>query len=220
MDDITSCLTFGGRKVISGSTSFPLPIGNNHRLGTLLHSAMNSKDTKLLVPLTPNVNQVTNLMSQVAVLRDGNSPIPQNKEVSQPLKKPKSLIDGCQSKLEMLNVFSQACNPLSVCANWVSDQECMVTPPFPGIFTPAVSHNGFVQEGFQRDPNSIVEHVSVLSSLGTSKSIGDMLCSISNWAKKVDIKKHNSFIESGVEYETFMNVLVDLESQAHNYENP
>lgn len=219
MDDLASCLTFGGRKLTSASTSFPLPIGHNHHLGALLDSAIQSKDTKLLVPLTPDVDQVTNSMSQVAVLRGGNSSIPQEKQLTQPSKKPKSLIDGCQSNLEMLNIFSQACNPLSVCANWVSDQACMVTPPFPGIFAPCVNKNGFVQEGFQREPNSIVEQVNVLSSLGTSKAIGAMLHSIGNWAKKVDIKKHNSFTESGLEYETFMNVLDDLESHAHNYEN-
>ncbi|XP_031567453.1 protein misato homolog 1-like [Actinia tenebrosa] len=220
MDDITKCLTFGGRKLTSASTSFPLPIGYDHQLGALLDSAFYSKDSKLLLPLTPNVEQVTNLMSQVSIFRGGSPSIPQNAKVAQPSKKFKSLMDGCQSNLEILNIFSQACNPSGACSNWVSDQACKVEPPFPGIFTPSVSKNGFVQEGFQRDHNCIVEQVSVLSSLGMSKSIGNMLYSITNWAKKVDIKKHNSFIESGLEYETFMNVLVDLESHAHNYENP
>lgn len=219
MNNLIDSLTFGDRKITSASCSFPLPLGANKPLQSVLNSTLHSKESCLLTPLTPNISQVNQPLSQVAVLRGAYATLAnQNSgQLQQPMKKPKTLIDSCQSSLEMLNAFSQAMNPYCVNTNWSVNQACRITPPYPNFFGPSVTSAGTVEEGYIRGDKETIKDVNMLACLGTSTGVGEMIQSLVKWSKKVDIRKHNCFIDSGIEYSEFLEVLESLETVANNY---
>ena len=96
----------------------------------------------------------------------------------------------------------------------------MVKPPFPNIFAPKVNSYGFSVEGYVRPENTRVNQTNVLSRLETNSSIGNMLLSLVQWAKKANISKHHVFLESGIEVESFNGLLEELSSLSQRYENP
>ena len=225
MSDFLNSVTFGGRNIANVATAFPVPVGSDVSLSSLLSSKMSSTDCDLLKPLTPGVQGVNSIISQAVVLR-GVAPsfthnTQQNRETQTSLQaEGMKLFETCSSAKEMLDLYFRNSSPGSLQTCWSVNQACITKPPFPNIFAPHVTDNGVIVEGYARPPGCSVLQSSLMSSMNTSTATCDMLLSLTKWARKVNIQRYHSFLEGGVELDSFKEALEVLETLSQRYETP
>ena len=223
MSSFVNSVAFGERKIASLSSTFPLPVEETVPLTSLLGSRLNRNGRELLQSLTPCISNSFSLISQSAVIRGIPASLTHNPPRSIQSQNPvqhENPFEICSAANEIVQTFLQNLHPDTQPTCWNVNQACMVKPPFPNIFTSRVTHNGLVVEGYVRPENRRVNQTSVLSRVETNSDIANMLMSLIQWAKRVNITKHHLFMESGTEVETFKEMLEDLASLSQRYENP
>ena len=222
MSSFVDSIAFGERKIASVSSTFPLPVEETIPLTSLLGSSLHRNGRELLQSLTPGVSNDSSLISQSAVIRGIPASLAHNPErnicAQTPLQH-ENPFAVCSSTSEIVRTFLGNLHPNTSPSCWNVNQACIVKPPYPNIFTPKVTTDGFVVEGYTRPKNGRVNQTSVLSRVDTNSGIAGMLFSLVQWAKKVDISKHHVFLESGTEVEIFKGLLEELTSLSQRYEN-
>ncbi|XP_068755236.1 protein misato homolog 1-like [Montipora capricornis] len=223
MNSFVESVAFGERTVASLSSTFPLPVEETSSLSSLFHSRLNKNGKELLQSLTPGMSSNCSVISQSAVVRGIPTSLvctsSRNIRAQTSLQNDSSF-EACSSASEIVHAFLRNLNPNASSSCWNVNQACIVKPPFPNIFAPKVTADGFVMEGYTRPKSCGVNLTSVLSCLETNSGISDMLLSLVHWAKKVDIRKHHVFLESGTEVESFNGILEELSSLSQRYKNP
>ena len=222
MSSFIDSLAFGERKIASLSSTFPLPVDETTPLASLLGSRLHRNGRELLQSITPGVSNDSPLISQSAVVRGIPASLVHNPErniCTQTLLQHENPFGACSSTNEIVRTFLNNLHPNTSPLCWNVNQACMVKPPFPNIFAPKVTSDGFVVEGYTRPKNSRVNWTSVLSRLETNSSIAGLLSSLVQWARKANISKHHVFLESGIEVENFNGMLEELKSLSQRYEN-
>ena len=97
-------------------------------------------------------------------------------------------------------------------------QPCKVTAPFPHIFTPQVSSEGFLYPTLDTPrKQQPVKSTSVMTSLQSSPSSRDLLEQLHRESAKLNIKKFHHFLDSGLEIDDFSETLSEIASLAANY---
>ena len=216
MSSFVDSVAFGERKIASLSSTFPLPLEETMTLSTLLGSRLHRYGRELLQSITPGVSNSSLVISQSAVTRG----IPASLALTQTPLQHESPFKVCSSISEIVRTFLENLHPNTSPLCWNVNQACMVRPPFPNIFAPRIAADGFVVDGYTRPKNGRVNQTSVLSRVETNSGIAGMLLSLVQWAKKVDISKRHAFLESGIEVESFKEMLEELTSLSQRYENP
>lgn len=223
MSSFANSVAFGGRKLASLDTTFPLSIEETVPLASLLGSKLHSNGQEFLQSVTPGVSNSSFIISQAAVIRGIPASLthnpPRNVQTQNPSQH-KNPFEDCSAANEIVQMFLQNLHPNTLPMCWNVNRACMVKPPFPNIFAPRVTSEGLVIEGYARRKGSRVNQTSVLSRVKTNSGIASMLMSLIQWAKKVNISKHHLFLESGTEAETFKEMLEDLTNLSERYENP
>ena len=222
MSSFIDSVAHGERKIASLSSSFPLPVDENNSLASFLGSRLQSYGRELLQCISPGVSNSSSLISQSAVVR--GIPVthaynPEKNISTQTSLQSKNPLEACASANEIVRTFLENVHPNTSPLCWNVNQACMVKPPFPNIFAPKVNSYGFSVEGYVRPENTRVNQTNVLSRLETNSSIGSMLLSLVQWAKKANISKHHVFLESGIEVESFNGLQEELSSLSQRYEN-
>lgn len=223
MSSFVESVAFGGRRIASLSSSFPLPLEETVTLSSLLSSRLHRNRTGLLQSITPEVSNNPSVISQSAVIRGIPTSLAHNSEknvCTQTHSQLENLFEVCSSTKEIVRSFLENLHPSTSPQCWNVNQACMVRPPFPNIFAPKVTVDGLIVEGYTRPKNGRVNQTSVLSRVETNSGIASLLLSLVQWAKKVDISKHHVFLESGTEVESFKGILEELTSLSERYENP
>lgn len=178
----------------------------------------------LLQLLTLGMSSNCSVISQSAVVRGIPTSLvytsSRNIRAQTSLQNDSCSFEACSSASEIVHAFLRNLNPNASSSCWNVNQACIVKPPFPNIFAPKVTADGFVMEGYTRRKSCGVNLTSVLSCLETNSGISDMLLSLVHWAKKVDIRKHDVFLESGIEVESFIGIREELSSLSQRYKNP
>ena len=223
MSSFIDSVAFGGRKIASLSTTFPLPVEETVPLASLLGSRLHRSGQELLQSVTPGVSNSSCLISQSAVIRGIPASLTHNPKRNVQTQNPslhENPFEVCSATNEMIQTFLQNLHPQTSPLCWNVNQACMVKPPFPNIFASRVTNDGFVVDGYARPECRRVNQTSVLSRVESNPGIADMLLSLIQWAKKVNINKHHLFLESGTEAETFKEMLEGLTCLSERYENP
>lgn len=222
MNSFVDSVAFGERTLASLSATFPLPLEETSSLPLLFQSELDRRRRELLQSLTPGVSNDCFVISQSAVIRGIPASLTSNplKSIQAQFPQNNNPFRACSSTKEQLQAFLKNLYPNTSSSCWSVEQACMVKPPFPNIFDPKITAGGFPVEGYARNKNHSVNQTSVMSSLETNSSITDLLLSLVRWAKKVDIRKHHVFLESGTEVESFNGMLEELTSLSQKYNNP
>lgn len=223
MSSFVDSVAFGQRKIASLSSTFPLPVEETVPLASLLGSRLHRNGRELLQSITPGVSNSSFLISQSAVIRGIPASLTHNPQRNVQTQNPlqhENPFEVCSAPNEIVQTFLQNLHPETSAMCWNVNQACMVKPPFPNIFAPRVTSDGFVVEGYARPESGRVNQTSVLSRIETNSGIANMLSSLIQWAKKVNINKHHLFLESGTEVETFKEMLEELTNLSQRYENP
>lgn len=223
MSSFVDSVAFGQRKIASLSSTFPLPVEETVPLASLLGSRLHRNGRELLQSITPGVSNSSFLISQSAVIRGIPSSLTHNPQRNVQTQNPlqhENPFEVCSAPNEIVQTFLQNLHPETSAMCWNVNQACMVKPPFPNIFAPRVTSDGFVVEGYARPESGRVNQTSVLSRVETNSGIANMLSSLIQWAKKVNINKHHLFLESGTEVETFKEMLEELTNLSQRYEYP
>lgn len=223
MSSFIDGVAFGGRKIASLSSTFPLPVEETVPLASLLGSRLRRSGQELLQSVTPGVSNSSSLISQSAVIRGIPASLTHNPQRNVQTQNPlqhENPFEVCSDTNEMVQTFLQNLHPQTSPLCWNVNRACMVKPPYPNIFASRVTSDGFVTEGYARPEGNRVNQTSVLSRVETNSGIASMLLSLIQWAKKVNINKHHLFLETGTEAETFKEMLEDLTCLSERYENP
>ncbi|XP_076465690.1 protein misato homolog 1-like [Babylonia areolata] len=207
LSDITSALTYLGRKVTSLNTSVPFPMLEEE---TLVDTLMSEREKHLWHSLTPHVSYQSSPMAQSCVIRG----IPTNK-IKRASSSPRHL-SSCSSVQDVLQLYLTETYPRSMNAGCVLRDPVKVGTPFPHIFHPSVTQTGFLSAS-QRPPRSGVESVPMMTSLQCSTDVGDYVSSLHAEAARFNIRRHHHFLEAGLEEEEFSETLDILHSLADCY---
>lgn len=210
IQDITHSLNSQGRVVASLSTALPVGLNLDQ---SLIDYLTNHKEILPWTSLTPNVDQTSKAIVQSVVLRGLTDDRVKSKAAASKLP---SHLSQCRTRHEALvSYLHEKCggNPMAVTCLESAMKTAM---PYPNIFDKHVSKMGdFCQH--ERSDGVNVESVPVMTALQSSSGCQDMVKSLHAAAGKLNLKKHNRYIEQGLEEDEYIEVVNNLETLAGNY---
>ncbi|XP_022105673.1 protein misato homolog 1-like [Acanthaster planci] len=208
---LTEALGNLGRKVSMLSTSFPLPFPDHGYLASVLGGYTQRPPW---TPLTPHTlkGAVVQPFAQSVVLRGA----PMDR-LYMPGRQPQNALESCRSVNEMLKCYLTGMYTRTLSSGLCVNQPLKTAAPFPHIFDPRMSQEGFIQD-WQRREEEAVESIPMMTSLQTSPAAQEMLSHLVKEGSKVDVRKCHGFFEDGMEQDEYSEALGSLESLAHCYE--
>ncbi|XP_033634829.1 protein misato homolog 1-like [Asterias rubens] len=207
---LTEALGNLGRKVSMLSTSFPLPFPNRGYLASVFG---NYTQRPPWIPLTPHTHEGTaQPFAQSVVIRG----VPAGR-IHAPGRQPQNALESCRSVNEMLRCYLTGMYPRTLSSGLCINQPLKTAAPFPHIFDPRMSQEGFMEQ-WQRREEEAVESLPMMTSLQTSPAAQEMLTHLVKEGSKVDIRKCHGYFEDGLERDEYIETLNRLEALAHCYE--
>ncbi|OWF43159.1 protein misato homolog 1-like [Mizuhopecten yessoensis] len=213
MRDLTDTFQSIGRKMASVSTSFPYPI---HEDQFLVDSLMSIGNDLPWVSLTPHVKNTVNPFLQSTVVRGISNNIA--KRSVQDERSPHQF-RTCQTVDDVLQMYLRDRFPTTHSDGTVLRDPCKVVSPYPHIFDPNVSKNGFLSSTKRADFQG-VESVPVMTSLQSTSDTVELLQTLHTEASKLNIHKHHRYLAAGIEEDDYVEILANFETLQHCYEEP
>ncbi|XP_051520554.1 protein misato homolog 1-like [Myxocyprinus asiaticus] len=216
MWQLSDALAVSGRKVVSAYGSVPFPMMH----GSCLPDALDAfADVLPWKPLSacPELGD-GRCFSQSVTLKglEGQSlvsPIIPGKEPSTPLH------SECSGE-DVLATYVRLRYPSTPMAVQLVSSPSKLTPPFPQMFSPALSQQGFLQNQ-SVPPDTAVQPVSglpVLTSLQSSPAVGVLLSDLQKACAALDLRRvAPSFLSQGPELGELTEAMEQLRNLAHCY---
>lgn len=103
-------------------------------------------------------------------------------------------------------------------ASHVLEQPCVTLPPYPRIFSPLLSRQGFLPDDLSSYSAAAVESIPVLTSLQSSPVLRTLLCDLCKDLQKLGTRRCASFFAAGVEEDDFHEALQELRTLSQCYQ--
>ncbi|XP_074650914.1 protein misato homolog 1-like [Tubulanus polymorphus] len=208
--DLSHVLAFSGRKVANLQATFPFSLSPGEGL---IDKLLRLGDNPLWYSLTPCSGSATgDVASQSVVLRGIT-----NIKTSMTQNLPTSL-KNCKSADEVLQIYLQDLYPATNSMVNAYNTACKTSKPYPHIFHPNLKTDGLIHDNFPRPINQGVDSVPVLTSLQSNSSTADMLSSLRDEVKRINIHKFaHIFLETHIDLDEYNEVIEKLENLITNY---
>ena len=210
MADITHSFNAQGRKMAALCMSMPFPVSADSSLVDVLASYDTTFPWK---PLTPHFKTDHIPLMQSVVMRGITEDFVKSR-VS-PGRLPRHLTGLNTADLIMDSYLSNK-SLGNLYANTVISSPLKTCKPYPHIFHDNVTKDGLLSQ-FKRPKNQGVESVPMMTSLQCNTGVGGVITQLHSAAGKMNIKKHQKFIEMGLEEDEYLDVVNNLQALAGNY---
>ncbi|XP_048733947.1 protein misato homolog 1-like [Ostrea edulis] len=204
MCDIANSFQSHGKKVGSVSAALPMMLETESNFVDMVQGL---EGTLPWLSITPHCLNQANPYMQSVVVRG----IPENMPRS-----PRGLYSSCRSVNDTLQVYLTENFISGLSAGTVIKSPAKVSTPFPHIFKKSINRNGFLSTN-QRLPFEGVDTVPMMTSMQSSPDCAQLLNTLYTEAKKLNIRKHTRYLESGLEEDEFQDMLQELAAQEKCY---
>lgn len=208
MSHLTDAMTAGGRKLLGLQTSLPFPLGTFDTMTSVLMAS----EELLWRPITPMFSHKILPYAQSVVLRG----IKSNQIKGIANENMASEIREAKTGEDILEMYLRDICPKTLSAGCFLRQGLSVTAPFPHIFSPKVNAWGCVDTA-ERDSDIGVNTSPVMTSLQSSVSAIDHIKELLNCSSKLNVKKFNKLLQSGIEEDDYKEAFHNLESLIQVY---
>ncbi|XP_042537457.1 protein misato homolog 1 [Dipodomys spectabilis] len=212
MVHLADMLSFSGKKVVTAEAIIPFPLVPGKSLpDTLMQLGEASPWTSLSACGDPSG---TRCFAQSVVLRGIDRASHTSQLVSgTPLP---SALHACTTGEEVLAQYLQQQQPRVISSSHLLLTPCRVAPPYPHLFSSSFSQQGAMLEGPPRGTE--VKNIPVFGALRSSASLYQTLGGLADELSKLDLRRWASFMDAGVEHDDMEELLQELRSLAHCYQ--
>lgn len=217
MWQLSDALTTSGRKVVSAYGSVPFPMMLGGCLPDALDAFSNAVPWRSL-SACPEISDRRFCFSQSVTLKG----VDEQSLVSRllPGMEAPSPLHYERSGEDVLSAYVRSHYPSSPLAVQLVSSGSKVTPPFPQIFSPSLSAQGFLQSHSTPASPSCppVSCLPVLTSLQSSPAVGLQLSELQRACASLDLRRvAPSFLTHGPEHAEISEYLEQLRNLAHCY---
>eukprot|EP00076_Gallus_gallus_P048870 XP_422860.2 protein misato homolog 1 [Gallus gallus] len=212
MMHLAEMLSFSGRKVVAAWAAVPFPAVRGHSLPDALCAHQQDVPWKLLSSCKEQ--KVSRCFAQSVVLRG----VCKESPTSCPGQQPPSPLHACETAEQVLQYYLHTAFPGAFSASHVLEQPCVTLPPYPRIFSPLLSRQGFLPDDLSSYSAAAVESIPVLTSLQSSPVLRTLLCDLCKDLQKLGTRRCASFFAAGVEEDDFHEALQELRTLSQCYQ--
>ncbi|XP_076355308.1 misato mitochondrial distribution and morphology regulator isoform X2 [Tachypleus tridentatus] len=207
MVDIINTLSIVGRKMATFSLCLPVSLPEESYLSDIW-LPRNSKRSIQLQSLLPNCDIYgSKITSEAIVLRGIPSSLTYRPSISSHQQ---------TTQEELLSFYLNQWYPCPMSIVNTLNEPCKVTIPFPDIFKPEITSEGFLSSKVRRAHQS-VQNSPVLAGLHSTNNVSRFLEEIVQEASRRNIHKYHRCWETGSEPDDLTEALHSLEILAVNY---
>ncbi|XP_033107538.1 protein misato homolog 1-like [Anneissia japonica] len=202
---LTDALSTMGRKVATLNASFPFAMTQDQALSSVF---CNHGDRPFWKCLTPHSNQNLAPFVQSVLLRG----VSERKLNIRNNGIPKTSLDACSTTEDMLQMYLMGAYSRTRNSGKVVTEPSKVATPYPRIFPPTLDKDGFTFSPGQEKPE-VTRSVPMVTSIQSTPGLQTTLETLHKEAKKLDIKKFNTYEQYGLEsddYNESLEKLIDL----------
>ncbi|XP_071964705.1 protein misato homolog 1-like [Antedon mediterranea] len=201
LHQLTDTFSAMGRKVATLNTSFPFAMTQDEALSEVLNK---HADIPMWQSLTPHSNLHLTPFMQSVVLRG----VSQRKLYMRSNGVPKTSLDSCSTAEDMLKMYLMTAYTRTLNSGNVVQEPSRVATPYPRIFPPNLSKDGFLLGPGQEQ--QVTRSVPMITSLQSTAGIQSTLETLHKEANKLDIKKFNTYEQYGLETDDYKESLEKL----------
>ncbi|XP_061871997.1 protein misato homolog 1 isoform X3 [Colius striatus] len=213
MMHLAETLNFSGRKVVAAWASVPFPALQGSSLPDALCAYQQDVPWKLLSSCRDRKSSCC--FAQSVVLRGfGKESHGSSCAGNQPL----SPLHTCEGTEQVLQHYLHTAFPGAFSTSQVLEQPCPTQPPYPQIFSPLLSREGFLLDKPPPSSSAAVGSIPVLAALQSSPVLHTLLSSLYKDLQKVNTRRCLSFFSAGVEEDDFHEALQELRTLSECYE--
>ncbi|NXX87295.1 MSTO1 protein, partial [Urocolius indicus] len=205
MMHLAETLNFSGRKVVAAWASVPFPAVQGSSLADALCAHQQDVPWQLLSSCRDRKSSCC--FAQSVVLRGFG------KERKQPL----SPLHTCEGTEQVLQHYLHTAFPGACSTSHVLEQPCPTRPPYPQLFSPLLSREGFLLDKSPHSSSAAVESIPVLAALQSSPVLHTLLYGLYKDLQKVNPRRCLSFFSAGVEEDDFHEALQELRTLSECY---
>ncbi|NXJ13388.1 MSTO1 protein, partial [Odontophorus gujanensis] len=198
-------------QVVAAWAAVPFPAVRGHSLPDAL-CAHQDLPWKLLSSCREQ--KVSRCFAQSVVLRG----ICKESPISHPGEQPPSPLHACDTAEQVLQYHLHTLFPGAFSTAHVLEQPCVTLPPYPPIFSPLLTRQGFLTDHLSSRPAAAVESIPVLTSLQSSPVLHTLLRELCRDLQKLGTRRCAAFFAAGVEEENFHEALEELRALSQCYE--
>ncbi|XP_063001840.1 protein misato homolog 1 [Elgaria multicarinata webbii] len=212
MAHLAEALNFSGRKVAAAVAAIPFPVAPEQSLPDALCGLQPAGPWSSLSSCAEQPE--SHCFAQSVVLRGISKPYQVSN--SPPGLEPKSVLHMCETGQEVLARYLHTVSPRTFSTCHLLQRPCKLLAPYPQIFSPLLSKQGFLLEKPSR-PSATAESIPVFAALQSSATLRRTLGSFYRELRQVDVRRWDSFFSAGVEMDDFQETLEELRTLSHCY---
>ena len=201
LNSLIDNLSSGGRKISALSLGLPIPVSSTLPLGDLLNGTLD-----FVVPLTPDIRQFENTLTQSTVVRG----IPTH------LLKTENYHVMAKQISALFQYKSSLGRPSPT---YIARTPSIINQCFPDIFKPTVTPVGCIIEHYRRPLETKMQKTSVIATLVNCQDITKPLKVVLEGTNKTNVIKCLGFLEAGIEGADIESCREEVRSIVQNYQS-